>query len=395
MIRRFPVLVLRLSRTPRHLASSAGLVHGRQLSSGIRAQSAVYTETGEPSKVLRVVSHDLASADTLTGTQAIIRMLAAPVNPSDLNQIEGVYPVKGRFIDGLVDDGAGAAIGGNEGVAEVVAAGPLSKLQPGDWVVPHRAGAFGTWATHAVVPDTELIVIPAEWRGGRVRALDVASVKVNPSTAYRMLRDFGRLDPGDYVVQNGANSGVGRAVIQLARQMGVRTVNVVRDRDDFDRLEDELLRLGADVVVKDKELGDPAVKDRLKALDGPVRLGFNCVGGRSTLAMTKFLSPGATLVSYGGMSRQPVTMPTSLLLFKDISACGFWMNRWYSAHMDSPERAHMWHDILRLVADGCFVSQPMTEIEWPASLSTALVEERVRQAVAWAAGNKHAFVFKS
>ncbi|KAJ1662044.1 mitochondrial 2-enoyl thioester reductase, partial [Coemansia sp. RSA 1646] len=383
-----------LEITPRAFANAV-TVHSRHMSK-LRAQSAVYTETGEPSKVLKVVEHELASPDTLLGTQTMVRMLAAPVNPSDLNQIEGVYPVKGQFTEGLIS-GIRAAVGGNEGVGEVIAVGPQSMLHPGDWVVPHRAGAFGTWTTHVVVPDTELIAIPAEWHRG-TSALDVASVKVNPSTAYRMLRDFGVLGTGDYVVQNGANSGVGRAVIQLARQMSVRTVNVVRDRENYDQLADELLRLGGDIVVKDKELNDPVVKDRLRQLDGPVRLGFNCVGGRSTLAMTKILSPGATLVSYGGMSRQPVTMPTSLLLFKDIRACGFWMNRWYADHMDTPERAEMWQDILGLSADGTFVAQPMTEVEWPASspmLPAEVAEARVREAVGWFSGNKHAFVFSS
>ncbi|KAJ2845247.1 mitochondrial 2-enoyl thioester reductase [Coemansia erecta] len=363
-------------------------------SSRIRAQSAVYLETGEPSKVLQVVDHQLVSPDELREAQTVVRMLAAPVNPSDLNQIEGVYPVKGQFKSGIVDS-VSAAVGGNEGVGEVVAVGPQSQLRPGDWVVPRCAGAFGTWATHAVVPETELVAIPAEWRQKGVGALDVASVKVNPSTAYRMLRDFAKLSPGDYVVQNGANSGVGRAVIQLARQMGVRTVNVVRDRENFDQLAEELRQLGADVVVRDRDLSDHAVQRRLRALEGPVRLGFNCVGGRATLLMTKLLFPGSTLVTYGGMSRQPVSMPTSLLLFKNIRACGFWMNRWYEAHMDSPARAEMWKDILSLAADGRFVAQPMTKVEWPASLATEVAVARVREAVAWSSGNKHAFVFSS
>ncbi|KAJ1890185.1 mitochondrial 2-enoyl thioester reductase [Coemansia sp. IMI 209127] len=111
--------------------------------------------------------------------------------------------------------------------------------------------------------------------------------------------------------------------------------------------------------------------------------------------MAKLLCPGSTLVTYGGMSRQPVAMPTSLLLFKDIRACGFWMNRWYEAHMDSSARAEMWKDILDLTAGGMFVAQPMAEVEWPASLATEVAEARVREAVAWSGGNKHAFVFSS
>jgi mitochondrial enoyl-[acyl-carrier protein] reductase / trans-2-enoyl-CoA reductase len=45
-----------------------------------------------------------------------------------------------------------------------------------------------------------------------------------------MLLDFVNMEPGDWVVQNGANSGVGQNVIQLARLRGLKTVNIIRDR---------------------------------------------------------------------------------------------------------------------------------------------------------------------
>jgi trans-2-enoyl-CoA reductase len=43
-----------------------------------------------------------------------------------------------------------------------------------------------------------------------------------------MLRDFEKLKPGDVIIQNGANSMVGLSVIQMAREMGVKTINIVR-----------------------------------------------------------------------------------------------------------------------------------------------------------------------
>src|SRR5207302_4498571 len=58
---------------------------------------------------------------------------------------------------------------------------------------------------------------------------DQASMlRINPPTAWRMLHDFLALRPGDWIIQNAANSAVGIAVIQLARVLGIRTVNVVR-----------------------------------------------------------------------------------------------------------------------------------------------------------------------
>ncbi|KAJ2759563.1 mitochondrial 2-enoyl thioester reductase, partial [Coemansia nantahalensis] len=335
----------------------------------LTAQAAVYTETGSPPDVVRVIERELPdSADSLGAGQVLVRMLAAPVNPSDLNQIEGTYPVRGRFASMTLRDGSeiSGAVGGNEGVGEIVAVATrgVSGMQPGDWVIPRRAGEFGTWCTHTVASASGLHVVPRAWREG-VRATDVACLKVNPSTAYRMLRDFAELRAGDYVIQNGANSGVGRAVIQLARHWGFRTINVVRDRPQLAALQQELRGLGADIVVTDRQLGDEGVKQQLRSLGAPIRLGFNCVGGRATLQMTKHISAGGTLVSYGGMSRQPVTMPTSLLLFRDICARGFWMNRWYAGCEGDPAReaaaAAMWQDILRLVREGAFSTQPLAE----------------------------------
>ncbi len=57
-----------------------------------------------------------------------------------------------------------------------------------------------------------------------------ATIAVNPCTAYRMLHDFVQLEKNDVIVQNGANSGVGQYVIQIAKSLGIRSANVVRDR---------------------------------------------------------------------------------------------------------------------------------------------------------------------
>ncbi|KAJ2449810.1 mitochondrial 2-enoyl thioester reductase [Coemansia sp. RSA 2336] len=346
--------------------------------------------------IVRVVECNLP--DVPGSNQALVRMLAAPVNPSDLNQIEGTYPVKGTFEKLATSSGEmHAAVGGNEGVGEIIRVGDgVRGLQVGDWVVPQRAGQFGTWCTHTMATASSLSAVPAEWRAG-LDPLDVACLKVNPCTAYRLLKDFAALNLGDYVIQNGANSGVGRAVIQLARQWGIRTINVVRERPQLDQLRQELSLLGADIVVSDKQLATDDVKQQLKSLDAPVLLGFNCVGGRATLQMTKFISAGGTLVSYGGMSRQPVTMPTSLLLFKDISACGFWMNRWYNRSFASSqlenEKHQMWREILGLIQQKKFVTQPLVTSSWHGRMDIGTAQEAVSRAVTWGAGSKHAFKF--
>lgn len=145
--------------------------------------------------------------------------------PRTLHQIEGVYSIKPPL----------PAIGGNEGVAVVEAVGPdiapEHAVNVGSWVIPSQA-AFGTWRTHAVCAAADVTPIPNEDRA--VSVDDAATLSVNPCTAYRMLKDFahgGRgVAPGDVVIQNAATSGVGTAVIQIAKAMGVKTINVIRDR---------------------------------------------------------------------------------------------------------------------------------------------------------------------
>ena len=61
-----------------------------------------------------------------------------------------------------------------------------------------------------------------------IPAAYAATLTINPATAYRLLRDFAKLQPGDVIIQNGANSMVGLAVVQMAREMGIKTINVVR-----------------------------------------------------------------------------------------------------------------------------------------------------------------------
>src|SRR5215831_10520535 len=74
-----------------------------------------------------------------------------------------------------------------------------------------------------------------------------AMLRINPATALLLLTDVVPLKPGDWIIQNVANSAVGRLVIRLARPRGVKTVNVVRRESLFG----ELKALGGDVCVVD------------------------------------------------------------------------------------------------------------------------------------------------
>jgi trans-2-enoyl-CoA reductase len=266
--------------------------------------AAVYETHGNPAEVLRVESRPWP---TPAAGEVIVKMRAAPINPADLNQIEGKYPVRAAL----------PATPGFEGAGIVVNVGADAKgLTSGALVIlPHNTG---TWRDAVAVKADELVVVPAG-----INAVHAAMLKINPMTAWRLLHDYVDLAPGDWLIQNAANSAAGRAVIQIARELGYKTVNVVRRSE----LIGELRAEGGDVVLVDSENLRHEVED---AIGGPpVRLGLNAVGGESALRLANCLAPGSTLVTYGAMSLQPLKIPNGLLIFKDLRFRGIWINKWY------------------------------------------------------------------
>ncbi|RPD64358.1 NAD(P)-binding protein [Lentinus tigrinus ALCF2SS1-7] len=289
-------------------------------------RAVVYTETGNPADVLRVQSYDPLPSPPSDSVN--IRFYFSPINPSDINLVQGVYPAKPAQLQLSAEQQA--FVGGNEGVAEVVDVGnAVQGLRKGDRVVVGKP-QFGTWSSSRVVPAQDLIKLPSSG----LSDVNAATIIVNPPTAYNMLHSFVELQEGDWVLQNGANSAVGQAVIQIAARKGIKTINFVRNRPDLDNLISALAELGATHVFTYDALGDKSLVKHVKqwTSDRPIRLMLNCVGGRDTTAMTRLLGENAHLVSYGAMSKQPLSLPTSQFIFKNLTAHGYWQNRWYNEH---------------------------------------------------------------
>ena len=266
--------------------------------------AAVYETHGNPADVLRVESRPWP---TPAAGKVIVKMRAAPINPADLNQIEGKYPVRAELPATPGFEGAGI-------VTDVSA--EVKGLTSGAVVIlPHN---IGTWRDAVAVKADELVVVP-----GGIKPLHAAMLKINPMTAWRLVHDYVDLARGDWLIQNAANSAAGRAVIQIARELGYKTVNVVRRSE----LIDELRAEGGDVVLVDSENLRHEVEDAIG--DPPIRLGLNAVGGESALRLANCLAPGSTLVTYGAMSLQPLKIPNGLLIFKDLRFRGIWINKWY------------------------------------------------------------------
>jgi len=255
---------------------------------------------------------DVARCEWLAGPpepgagQVCVRVRHAPVNPADLNTLEGTYGKLPEL----------PATPGNEGAGTVLAVGAdVEGLVPGDPVMLASGG--GAWQSWVLLPEAEVVRLPAG-----IDLRQAAMLKVNPPTAWVLLHGFGELPPGAWIAQNAANSGVGRAVIQLARALGVRTLNFVRRME----LAGELRALGADRVYCDGVEGLAAA--RAEAGFVAPTLAFNAVGGDSALRLMDVLEPQGVHVTYGAMSRRSLKVPNSFLIFREIQLRGLWVTRW-------------------------------------------------------------------
>ncbi|ROV87797.1 hypothetical protein VSDG_09581 [Cytospora chrysosperma] len=382
-----------------------------------QAKALVFPKAGEPVDVLSLHTHSISPQ--LPARSVLVRTLAAPVNPADVNTIQGTYGVKPTY-NTLLGTPTPTSVPGNEACLEVLSVGSaVTTLQKGDWCIPASTG-FGTWRTHALVEDAEQSLLKIDKTGGggggtgaALSPVQVATVSVNPCSAYRMLKDYVDLvdlsvqafrrdsaaGGGAWFIQNGANSGVGRAAIQLGRLWGLRSINVVRERETpeaTDALRRELTALGATVVVTEAEFLDRSFTARLREEftrmgRDPVMLGLNCVGGKSATSMAKCLSEGGTLVTYGAMSKQPVMLPTGLLIFKDLRFHGFWLSRW--ANADRKAKKETVDEILGLIREGKFKDAPMQEVKWDWDTEEKTLKEAVQGTLSGFRAGKGVFVF--
>ncbi|KAL9020296.1 MAG: hypothetical protein Q9185_002477 [Variospora sp. 1 TL-2023] len=325
-----------------------------------QAKALVYPTHGSPSDVLALHTHSISPPHSKLLT---LRTLAAPLNPADINQIQGTYPTAPPFTS-AIGTAQPHAVPGNEACFEVLSAGSACKhVSKGDWVIPRRTG-LGTWRTHLQVEENK--VMKVENTG--LKAEQVATVSVNPVTAYRMLKDFTKLEEGDWFIQNGANSGVGRAAVQLGKMWGLNSICIVRKREgtEGETLKREMQELGATVVVNDEEVMEKGFGERVKEWTNGGRerlgLGLNCVGGDAAMAMAKVLDAGGTMVTYGAMSRSPMRVGAGMLIFKDLRFLGFWVSRWGDGVPE--EKKQTIDEILGLIREEKFKDVPMVEVPW-------------------------------
>ncbi|MDW8148838.1 MAG: zinc-dependent alcohol dehydrogenase family protein [Roseiflexaceae bacterium] len=286
-----------------------------------------FTSFGEPADVLTV--ENVPAPEPGPG-QVLVRVQARPINPSDLFVIRGLYGALPRLPAVPGFEGAGVIVGIGEGVTDRTV---------GQLVIP--SGVSGLWQEYVVVPAAKAIPVP-EPIGDR----QAATALINPATAWLMLTETLQVKSGEWVLQNAANSMVGRHIIRLARRLGFRTINVVRRREVID----DLRALGADEIICEQ---DENVVARVHALTGGkgVRYALDSVGGVSGARLAASLSIGGTMLVYGAIAGEPLTIHPGMLLFRSASIRGWWLSHWFQ-NATQEQVQTLFNTLFGLIADG-------------------------------------------
>src|SRR5262245_10633244 len=226
--------------------------------------------------------------------QVRVRMIMAPINPSDLLTVEGNY---GRLQSLPATPGFEGV-----GVVEKTGGGLLGWLRKGKRVaVANNYG--GTWQEYCVVPAKTVVPVPDS-----VPDEQAAMFFVNPVTAVAMTQDVLKVPQGVWLLQTAAGSALGQMVIARGKLQDFRTINVVRRREQADEI-----RQAGNIAICE---ADESVVERAHALtDGKgVSFVLDPVGGATGTAALKTLGVGGRALLYGLLSGQPVEVDPRLTI---------------------------------------------------------------------------------
>ncbi|KAL9919303.1 enoyl-[acyl-carrier-protein] reductase, mitochondrial-like [Glossina fuscipes fuscipes] len=259
-------------------------------------KSLIYNNFGQPINELQIIEEDIPNP---IDKQVLIKILMAPVNPMDVDIIQGIHPFKPKILP---------AIGGGEFVGEILKVGELVvDLNEGDLIIPLRMH-LGSWTKYKLAEEKEVYKIP-EYSDLK----EAATMAVNTCAAYRLLKGFVNLKPGDSIIQNGANGFLSQTIHQLCKLWGIKSLGVIQDRPDVGVLKLAMERLGATVVLTDKEID--------------TKLALNCTGGEMAESIARHLCKCGTMNRF----------------------TGFWISKWVEENLGSPQQVHMMNELMQLL----------------------------------------------
>ncbi len=293
-----------------------------------------FESTGEPQQVLKRVELDQPSPKY---GEVLVRMLASPVNPSDLMFVRGVYGVEPHLPQSPGFEGVG--------IVEASGGGFRGKLFRGKRVaVLNKIG--GNWSEYAVVPAAQVIPL-----SDSLSVEQAATFFVNPATAWIMTQEVLRVRRGEWLLQTAAGSSLGTMVVRLGNAMGFRTLNVVRHKAAVAGL----IAAGATEVVVFDPVKDSA-DELVSAIHGIVgeqcvRHAIDPVGGATGSVVIRVLGPKGRMLVFGTLSEEPLQCSPRTLMTQQASVEGFWLGN-FMADRNMLFKLKLVRRITRLILDG-------------------------------------------
>jgi NADPH:quinone reductase-like Zn-dependent oxidoreductase len=286
------------------------------------------TSYGDPRESLAL---ERSPTPPLGTDDILVEMEAAPVNPSDFLLVRGGYGVRPPLPSPV----------GGEGVGRVIdAGGDTGTRLVGRRVVILPTYEQGTWADQ--VATSYRNVVPVREDGD---PLQLAMLPINPATAYLLLQKFTKLEPGDWVGLNAANSAVGLCIIALARLRGLKTLNIVRREAAARSVRDA----GGDRVIV---AGDDLPAQIADALDGAqLALALDATTGPIVPDLAAALRFQGVIVTYAFVTDVSPSVRPHDLIFNEVTHTGFWLHNWLR-HAPRTEIEQTYRTLNDLVATG-------------------------------------------
>lgn len=315
-------------------------------------KSVVFDQPGDPRQVLHV--REMTTPSPPRG-HVLVRMLASPINPSDLIFVTGTYGIKPTL----------PATPGFEGVGIVESGGGfLGWLRKGKRVAVLN-DRTGNWREFTTVPAKQVVPIPRD-----ISDEQAACFFVNPATVLVIAEQVLRIPKGAWLLQTAAGSSLGRMMIRLGKRNGFRTISVVRRPDAAD----DLKSLGADEVICAE---GRAITEKVLAItkgEG-VRYAIEPVGGDTGTAVVDSLADQGRVLLYGLLSGLPISVDPRSLLAGSKRVEGFLLSDWVQ-QQNVFTLLSLFRRVFKLMREGVLITDRMT------TFPLEKISEAVEQAMA-------------
>lgn len=284
----------------------------------------VFHTTGKPTDILQVENAEkpIPAAD-----EVLIKILASPINPSDIMFVQNLYGIRPQLPSGA----------GFEGVGIIEATGENVKMPIGTRV---SFTGIGTWAEYITTNHRTLIPVPNEMPDEAA-----AQLFVNPFTAVAMVEESG-VQEGEWLMITAATSALGKMAIQICKMRGIKTIGTVRRDDHIE----ELKALGADEIINTVTENLVQRTQQITNHKG-VQAVLECVGGHTATEALKCLGRGGIMLIYGLLSLQDPQINVGLMIFKELTVKGFWLTDWMR-RVDNNTRVRVAQEVIMLLSTG-------------------------------------------